>query len=277
MKNMRKTLIAAVAGLAVTTCLTATAVTVIDVTTLAANSTSDASRSANGAIFSFADPRPTGTGYIDPFLREQGSPTEVGVNTSIKAQTVNNTILYDNKDPVNYTHDLAINTLLPVNGYYKFALDVNQVANGNISLIRFQIFVSGNTFDNTAAGAAALGALISSTTSPVPLAFDMNGDGVTHRVDITSNSGSGSGDMTVLVPAANITGHGYLWLVAGFGQLAKGQDLGYESNDGFEEWNAVTGTPPSPVPDGGSTLLLLGSAFATLGFFVRGRKTASIV
>src|SRR6266487_3299983 len=124
MKNMRKTLIAAVAGLAVTTCLTATAVTVIDVTTLAANSTSDASRSANGAIFSFADPRPTGTGYIDPFLREQGSPTEVGVNTSIKAQTVNNTILYDNKDPVNYTHDLAINTLLPVNGYYKFALDV---------------------------------------------------------------------------------------------------------------------------------------------------------
>jgi len=267
---MRKTLIATVAGLAVTASLTATAVTVIDVRSAGQSGT------ANGAIFSFADPQPTGTGYIDPFLREQNTGGEVGVNTSIKGQTVNNTILYDNKDPVNYTHDLAINTLLPVNGYYKFALDANQVANGAISLIRFQIFVSDHTFENSAAGAAALNTLISSTTSPVPLAFDMNGDGIIHRVDITSNSGSGSGDMTVLVPAANITGKGYLWLVAGFGLLSKGNDPGYDSNDGFEEWSAATGTPPPPAPDGGSTLMLLGSAFATLGLFARGRKTASI-
>src|SRR5437667_10680040 len=127
----RKTLMAAVAGLAVTACLTATAgpITVIDV------STAGSSGTANGALFSFADPQPTGTGYIDPFLREQNTGSEVGVNTSIKAQTVQNTILYDNKDPVNYTHDLQTATLLPqTGGFFKFALDANQVANGSISL-----------------------------------------------------------------------------------------------------------------------------------------------
>lgn len=263
--TQRRTLIAAVAGLAVTACLTASAVTVIDVTTAGSSGT------ANGAIFSFADPQPTGTGYIDPFLREQNTGGELGVNTSIKAQTVNNTVAYDNKDPVNYTHDLRIDTLLPVNGFYKFALDANQVANGNISLIRFQIFVSPTAFPDTVAGANALNALISSTTSPIPLAFDMNGDGVIHRVDITSNSGSGSGDMTVLVPTTGIAGNNYLYLVAGFGLEPNG--AGYDSNDGFEEWSAVTGTPPPPgVPDGGSTLLVLGSVFASLGLFARGRK-----
>jgi hypothetical protein len=259
--TQRRTLIAAVAGLAVTACLTATAITVIDVTTAGSSGT------ANGAIFSFADPQPTGTGYIDPFLREQNTGGELGVNTSIKAQTVNNTVAYDNKDPVNYTHDLAISTLLPVNGYYKFALDANQVANAAISLIRFQIFVSATAFTD----ATALGTFISGTP-----AFDMNGGGTgLHRVDITSNSGSGSGDMTVLVPTAGIIGNNYLYLVAGFGLDAN--NAGYDSNDGFEEWSAATGTPPPPgVPDGGSTLLLLGSAFASLGLFARGRKTASI-
>ena len=260
MKNMRKTLIATVAGLAVTVCLTASAITVIDVTTAGSSGT------ANGAVFSFADPQPTGTGYIDPFLREQNTGGEVGVNTSIKGQIVQNTIAYDNKDPVNYTHDLAISTLLPVNGYYKFALDANQVANGSISLVRFQIFVSSTAFTD----ATALGTFISGTP-----AFDMNGSGGLHRVDITSNSGSGSGDMTVLVPTTGIIGNNYLYLVAGFGLDATG--AGYDSNDGFEEWSATTGTPPPPgVPDGGSTLLLLSSAFASLGLFARGRKTASI-
>src|SRR6266571_4434671 len=83
----RKTLMAAVAGLAVTACLTGTAgpITVIDVSTAG----SAPNQNANGALFSFADPRPTGTGFIDPFLREQNNVTEAGVNTSIKAQIMN--------------------------------------------------------------------------------------------------------------------------------------------------------------------------------------------
>jgi len=241
---MRKTLIAVV-GLAVTSCLTATAadVTVIDVTT------AGSSGAANGAVFSFADPQPTGTGYIDPFLREQNSPSEVGVNTSIKGQVVMNTIAYDNKDPVNYTHDLAISTLLPVNGAYKFALDANQVGNGPISLIQFQIFVSSTAFTD----AGALGTFLSTATP----AFDMNKNGL-NRVDVTSNSGSGSGDMTVLVPTTGIAGNNWLYMVAGFGVDANGN--GYASNDGFEEWSTSTGVPPPPVPDSASALGLLGIA-----------------
>src|SRR6266568_3484621 len=206
---MRKTLMAAVAGLAVTACLTATAaptIVPIDVTTAGSSGT------ANGATFSFADPQPTGTGYIDPFLREQNNVTEAGVNTSIKAQIMNTisdggvTTDYNNKDPINYTHDLVTATLIPqTGGFFKFALDANQVANGSISLIRFQIFTSNTAFTD----AAALGAFISGTTG---LAFDMNSGSTKYRVDITSNSGSGSGDMTVLVPSAGFTGT-YTYLV----------------------------------------------------------------
>ncbi len=264
--NKRKTLIAALAALAVTSCLTATAAsTVINVTT------DGSSGVANGATFSYTDPQPTGTGYIDPFLREQNTGGEIGVNTSIKGQTVNNTILYDNKDPVNYTHDLLISSLkvFSIGGkdYYEFGLDANQVANAPISLTTFKIFVKdAPAFTD----AGLLGTFLSTTTA----AFDMNGDGVTHRVDISSQRGSGSGDMNVLVPTAGIAGHAYLYLVAGFGLDA--QNKGYDSNDGFEEWTAKTGTPPPTVPDGGSTLLLLGSAFASLGVFARGRKTANV-
>jgi len=221
----------------------------------------------NGATFNYSDPQPTGTGFIDPFLREQASRSELGVNSSIKAQTVDNTVLYDNKDPVNYTHDLATATLLPqAGGFFKFALDANQVNNGSISLIRFQIFTSNTEFTDP----TALNAFISGTTG---LAFDMNGGSTKYRVDITSNSGSGSGDMTVLVPSAGFTG-AWTYLVAGFGVDAAGG--GFASNDGFEEWTAKTVTAPPTVPDGGSTLLLLGSAFASLGLFGRGRKSASI-
>jgi len=262
MKNMRKTLIATVAGLVVTACLTASAVpvTVINVTT------SGTSGTANGAIFAYDNPQPTGTGYIDPFLREQNNVSEVGVNTSIKAQVMNtvasdNSLTYDNKDPLNFTHDLAISTLVPSGGYYVFSLDANQVANAPISLIKFQIFVSSTQFTS----AAALGTFLAGTP-----AFDMNGNNTGfHRVDVSSQRGSGSGDMTVSVPTAGIAGNNWLYLVAGFGLDAQGK--GYDSNDGFEEWSTAPG-----VPDGGSTLMLLGSAFATLGVFARGRKTASI-
>ncbi len=257
------TLVAAATVLLPTYQATAVSVTVIDITT---SGSSGNGASANGAIFNYSDPQPTGTGYIDPFLREQNTGGEVGVNTSIKAQIVN-TVAYDNKDPVNYTHDLAISTLLPpftVNGksYYEFGLDANQVANAPISLIQFQVFVSDTAFTD----ATALGNFLKGTP-----AFDMNGDKL-HRVDIASDRGSGSGDMTVLVPAVGTSGQ-YLYLVAGFGLDANG--AGFDSNDGFEEWNAKTGTPPPPgVPDGGSTLLLLGSALIPLGL-LRARRESS--
>jgi hypothetical protein len=232
--------------------MTATAVpniTPIDVTSSGASGNGV---NVNGATFFYADPQPTGTGYIDPFLREQNSPSEIGVNTSIKGQVIMNTIAYDNKDPVNYTHDLAINTLTAANGKYQFNLDANQVANGPISLIKFQIFVSSMEFTD----ATSLGNFLSST-QPV---FDMNAGPTKYRVDIASDNGSGSGDMKVLVPTTGIAGNDWLYMVAGFGVDAAGN--GYASNDGFEEWSALSGVPPAP--DSASALGLLGIALSGL-------------
>jgi len=83
----------------------------------------------------------------------------------------------------------------------------------------------------------------------------MNDATHTYRVDVAGNSGSGSGDMSVLVPQSAIGTTGELYLFAGFGKDSAG--AGFESNDGFEEWNAVEG-PNSSVPDASSTVSLLG-------------------
>lgn len=265
---MRKTLIAAVAGLAVITCLTATAASTATYTTTDVTSAGASGNGVNtgGAFFFYNDPQPTGTGFIDPFLREQNTGSEFGVNTSIKAQDVNsaplNTILYDNKDPVNYTHDLLISSLklITVNNvnYYEFFLDANQVANGPISLTTLKVFVAG-TAATTLSG-------LSSILAGNPV-FDMNaglnGHGQPfHQVNIASDNGSGSGDMRVLIPAAGITGNNYLYLEAGFGEAGST----YGSNDGFEEWNALVG---APVPDSASALGLLGIAMTAIEIFRR--------
>jgi hypothetical protein len=260
---MRKTLITAVAGLAVTACLTATAnVSNPDYNTLDV-STPGSSGSINGAIFSYDDRHPTGTGFIDPFLREQAKASdngvELGVNTSIKAQTIDaapQTTLFDNKNPVNYTHDLAISTLTTVTDggktYYQFFLDANQVGNGPISLTTLKVFVVGTA----ATTPAALGTILAGT--PV---YDMNNPAASNKkpnqVIVSSQHGSGSGDMFVLIPATGITGNNFLYLEAGFGEGTSN----FGANDGFEEWNAKTGVPPPPgAPDSASALGLLGIA-----------------
>src|SRR5262249_62395477 len=74
----------------------------------------------NGGFVFAIDPQSTGTGVIDPFLREQISSDkkgpEEGLNTSI-----NNPPLDDKSG--NFTHDLSVGALAPVtfNGqqYYK--------------------------------------------------------------------------------------------------------------------------------------------------------------
>ena len=75
--------------------------------------------------------------------------------------------------------------------------------------------------------------------------------------------------MFILVPTAAIGTTGNLYLYAGFGLDANG--AGFDSNDGFEEWSALTRTAPA-TPDSGSTAALLGFALSGM-YFVR-RKIA---
>jgi hypothetical protein len=56
----------------------------------------------NGAIFQETSPQPTGTGYIDSFLRLQHTGVEEGYNTSARP------FQYDQKEPINYTHDIQL-------------------------------------------------------------------------------------------------------------------------------------------------------------------------
>lgn len=211
---------------------------------------------ANGALFFAADPQPTGTGVIDPFLREQENGSEQGINTSISKPP------FDDK-PGTWTHDLSVSLLAPTmfNGinYYMFSLDADQEMNGPISLISFKIFVT------TGAPISNVGGLMSLVNTGTP-AFNMNGGSIQYRVDITSQTGSGSGDMFVLVPVIDIGTSGNLYLDAEFGADANGN--GFPSNDGFEEWSASEG-PSTRIPDGGSTALMLGAALCLFGLVYR--------
>ena len=66
------------------------------------------------------------------------------------------------------------------------------------------------------------------------------------RLDASLNHGSGSGDMFMYVPVADLGTSGFLYLLNQNGA----------ANSGFEEWAAQTG--PNSVPDSSSTLILLG-------------------
>src|SRR5687768_15399626 len=78
----------------------------------------------NFAIFGELSPQPTGTGYIDPFLRLQNNGQEQGYNTSARP------FQYDQKEPINYTHDLLLSAvpIKTIDGveYREFFLDINE-------------------------------------------------------------------------------------------------------------------------------------------------------
>src|SRR5262249_5766330 len=97
--------------------------------------------------------------------------------------------------------------------------------------------------------------------------YDMNGGANKYRVDISSQNGSGSGDMYVLVPVSDIGNSGNLYLYAGFG--ADANSNGFTPNDGFEEWYANEGSNGTTVPDSGSTVMLLGLSLTAVALFGR--------
>src|SRR5207253_2118326 len=94
-----------------------------------------------GAIFTTADPKPTGTGFINPFVRIQGSPTEAGYNTDARP------VEFQTKDENQWTHSLLLSSMAKVNingvDYYKFALDINEPgapAKSTLSMNSFEVY-----------------------------------------------------------------------------------------------------------------------------------------
>src|SRR5437899_3037760 len=107
--------------------------TIVDLTTSA-----NASGDINGALFFASDQQAAGTGFIDPFLRVQASPTEQGYNTD-------GGFPFDDKNPHNFQHSLLLSSLAQFNmngtDYFKFMLDANQsaVSNHTFTLTQLQL------------------------------------------------------------------------------------------------------------------------------------------
>jgi hypothetical protein len=228
-------LIAAAAGLAFATSSRAA---MIDLTTTG-------SFTVNGAVFETTDFGSTGTGSLDSFVRIQHNGTEQGYNTS------NSHPAFDEKTG-SWTHDLQImdvgtrtvgDTL-----YLEFFLDINQVLGGDsrlLSLENVKIYTSTVPSQNTT-DLASLGTL----------RYDLDSNEDNYIVlDASLTSGSGSGDLRMMIPAASLDGAAptdYLYLYSAFGDHNP-------SNDGFEEWATMGPAVPAPGP---VALLSLGALLA---------------
>jgi hypothetical protein len=221
----------------------ASAAIIVDLTSEAA------SGSIGGAIYKQVDPRATGTGVINTFLRIQKTGIEEGFNTNYRP------VEFDEKLGV---HSRALllsdvpQVLIDGQIYREFLLDLNE-SNSQplISLTDVDIFLNNSAEVST----------LASLGTPV-YSMDAGGD-ASVKLDASLGSGSGSGDMLLFVPSsAFVSGRPYVYLYSKF----------EDASAGFEEWAAgkmapgggiVPITPsPAPVPEPAAlSLLLAASAF----------------
>jgi len=198
-----------------------------------------------GIIYQTVAPQPTGTGFIDSFV-EIGQPGGSPAKAIVEAYntTVNN--VWDNGSSNTFNHAISISNLATVtkNGiaYYQFNLDINQTAdNPLLSLSDVQVFLlkSGNPnvestdmndqvaftdyrlvyrLDDVTKDAQ--GNILTGSDDTIGLNYNLNG------------SGSGMGDMLMLIPQALFnTANGYTSVI-----LYSKFGIPNPNNDGFEEW-----------------------------------------
>jgi hypothetical protein len=185
-----------------------------------------ASGAVNGAILRQADPQPTGSGAIDAFLRVQGAAAhgvvQQGYNTDARPLEFD-----ENRSPT-FTRALPLSEVPVVNlggtAYREFLLDINQKSSQPLlSLDEVRLYVGGTGalrgYDPATGRLAGL--------DPV---YDLDAGGDRWvKLDYRLNSGSGSGDMLLYVPAAAFAGGAYVYLYSKFGGH-------HASNAGFQEW-----------------------------------------
>ena len=205
-----------------------------------------------------------GKDIVDGYNRDAGNPNQ---GNTFEAAT-----------PNGFDPNLTVGSLVANNGYYQFSLDVNepgQLPSRFLSVDRLRIYVENVTpgsdpspLPKTVAELGNLGTVV----------YDMDlGADNSILLDYSLAGGSGSDDMTFLIPTSLFDGfaaNAFVYLYAEHG--AQGTFLdGFEGNaGGFDEWAvrdnatepAVPFTPPVPEP---STLVLLG--LSTLALLRRRR------
>jgi hypothetical protein len=222
--------------------------------------------------------KPTGTGFIDSFVRIQQTGNEQGFNSSLSTPL-------DTKAG-NFTHAIQLADVGTVTiagkDYLTFALDINQNSNNLLSLNQIQLFASSGDLGNTATS----GQYVSGNNAPV-LSFGANAvelfrlngtttvgtgnPGTEILMDYTLGNGSGSGDMRLFIEVtpliAALPSTTYLTLYSQFGTGPGTQ----ASNDGFEEWWTISSSPGpnAAVPEPASVAMALTGIF---GFGLAGLR-----
>jgi len=191
---------------------------------------------AGAAIVSQTKIQPTGTGYVDAFVRIQGAASgggsEQGYNTGARP------LQFDENSSPKFTRNLLASAVPEVTvngqGYREFLLGINQnSATPLLSLDEFRLYLSDTPnltgYDpatQTLAGLAPVFDMGASPTGPVSVLLDAR---LTH--------GNGSGDMYMYVPDSAFAGADagtYVYLYSKMGGLA-----GASANGGFEQWSVL--------------------------------------
>jgi hypothetical protein len=205
----------------------------------------------NGALFEQTGPQPTGTGFIDSFVRIKQTGNEAAYNTGGNLPNPFNQLGGNS-----FNRDLLLADVPIVNGKYQFLLDINESGNGIdplLSLNQVQVFrtsVPGQTGGSWNTGGD--GRLVTTGMTDLHPVYDMNiGGGTANGVllNYDLNPGSGAGDMFLDIPTSFFTGVSgqYVLLYSQFGTPPGA----YQSNDGFEEWAVISGQEVVPEPTTG--------------------------
>lgn len=218
----------------------------------------------NSALFVTTDQRPTGTGIIKPFVRLRADGTEIGINSNEA-----NANLMDDVKAGAWTRDIKVGTIPVIKigevSYYQFLLDINQANDSPLlSLDTLKLYTRPTSITDEVKD--SLAQVESGTFTQV---YNMDGAGdVSVLLDASLNSGSGSGDLLVYIPAIGaVSTSDFLYLYSEFGAYVPPHTIApapsYASNGGFEEWGTLG---IASVPEGGATIVMFGAALLLLPF-----------